>query len=118
MPGTIYSLVESIADSTSQANAFAPNWGQTIFQSANEINQNDILKQRTAEIQVQLDAEKEWWEKKREGVRSDFMKEIEGDEKPAETQRKTGSDDDAVLVEAEDSAPQGGGGGKKKKGKK
>ena len=106
-----------------QANAFAPNWGQTIFQSANEINQNDILKQRTAEIQSQLDAEKEWWAKKRDTVRADFMKELEGegaDSKPAEgaAQRKTGSDDDAVLVEAEDSAPQGGGGGKKKKGKK
>lgn len=99
-----------------QANAFAPNWGQTIFQSANEINQNEILKQKTAEIQAQLDAEKEWWAQKREGVRADFMKEIEGEGKPVETQRKTGSDDDAVLVEAEDSAPQGG--GKKKKGKK
>lgn len=101
-----------------QANAFAPNWGQVIFQSANEINQNDILKQRTGEIQAQLDAEREWWAQKREGVRADFMKEIEGDSKPVEGQRKTGSDDDAVLVEAEDSAPQGGGGGKKKKGKK
>ena len=44
------------------------------------------------------------------------MKEIGAEEKPVDAQRKTGSDDDAVLVEAEDSAPQGS--GKKKKGKK
>lgn len=107
------------ANTSAQANAFSASWGQTIFQSANEINQNDILKQRTAEIQSQLEADKEWWAQKREGVRADLMKEIGEDSKPAESQRKTGSDDDAVLVEAEDSAPQGGqGGGKKKKGKK
>jgi len=99
-----------------QANGLTENWGQTIFQSANEINQNDLLKQRTAEIQAQLEGEKEWWAKKRDGVREDFMKEIGAEEKPVDAQRKTGSDDDAVLVEAEDSAPQGS--GKKKKGKK
>lgn len=101
-----------------KANAFAKDWGQTIFQSANEINQNNILKQRVAEIQEQLESEKEWWENKKAGIQSDFMKEIETDGKPVDApQKKTGSDDDAVLVEA------GGPGevlgtGKKKKGKK
>ena len=105
-----------------KANAFAPNWGQSIFQSANEINQNNLLRERIAEIQGQLDAEKEWWEKKRAGIQTEFMKELEAERKgvtPDSSQRKTNSDDDAVLVEADGPAqPQGGVGGKKKKGKK
>lgn len=123
-----------VKDVVNEANAFAPNWGQTIFQSANEINQNIILKQRTAEIQSQLEAEKAWWEQKREGIRSGFMAELEGAQAPTSSavgpnskateavQRtaKTGSsDDDAVLVEANGpEQPQGAQGGKKKKGKK
>jgi len=87
------------------------------------MNQNILIKQRTTEIQAQLDSEKAWWEKKRTGIQSDFMKEIEGsDGKPTASaqQKKTGSsDDDAVLVDAggPDEA-QGGGGAAKKKGKK
>jgi translocation protein SEC66 len=103
-----------------QANAFAPNWGQVIFQSANEINQNILLKQRIAEMQADLAADKTWWENKRAGIQSQFMAELEGDEQDAAaailppTNTKT-SDDDAVLVEAGGPAQAQGG---KKKGKK
>ncbi|KAK3719018.1 Translocation protein S66 [Vermiconidia calcicola] len=112
-------LEEEIKDVVNEANAFAPNWGQTIFQSANEINQNNLLKERVAEIQAQLDAEKAWWENRRAGIQSDFMKELETDGKPAEAApRKTGSsDEDTVLVEAGGPAQQQGT-VKKKKGKK
>jgi translocation protein SEC66 len=69
-------------------------------------------------VQSQLEAEKTWWEGRRAGIQSEFMKELESDEKPPDTipQRKNGSDDDAVLVEA--GGPAGAQGGKKKKAKK
>jgi len=107
----------------SQANAFAPIGGQVIFQSANEVNQSIIIKERTAEIQAQLESEKAWWEKKRAGIQSEFMKELdEADGKPAapvSQGRKTGSsDDDAVLVEAGGPGEAQGGSAKKKKGTK
>ena len=60
-----------------------------IFQSANEINQNILLKQRITEMQAELDA--------------DIL--------PPKA-----SDDDAVLVEA--GGPAQAQGGSKKKGKK
>ena len=66
------------------------------------MNQNLILKNQVAEIQSKLETEKAWWENRRAGIQSDFMKELETDGKPvAVTPRKTGSDsDDAVVVEA------------------
>lgn len=83
------------------------------------MNQNILIKERTAEIQAQLESEKAWWDGKKAGIQSDFMKEIETEGKPAETvQRKSGSDDDAVLVEAGGPAQTQGGGKKKKGGKK
>ncbi|KAK1043657.1 Translocation protein S66, partial [Friedmanniomyces endolithicus] len=119
-----------VKDVVNEANAFAPEWGQVIFQSANEMNQNLLIKQRMAEIQETLEAEKAWWDKKRAGIQSDFMKELEeADGKPAEAEKaatapvinkKSGSsDDDAVIVEAGGPAQAQGGSGKgKKKGKK
>ncbi|KAK0269289.1 Translocation protein S66 [Friedmanniomyces endolithicus] len=120
-----------VKDVVNEANAFAPEWGQVIFQSANEMNQNLLIKQRMAELQDTLEAEKAWWDKKRAGIQSDFMKELEeADGKPAEEakaaaappaiNKKNGSsDDDAVIVEAGGPAQAQGGSGKgKKKGKK
>ncbi|TKA83735.1 hypothetical protein B0A55_00031 [Friedmanniomyces simplex] len=117
-----------VKDVVNEANAFSPDWGQVIFQSANEMNQNLLIKQRMSEIQEQLESEKAWWEKKRAGIQSDFMKELdETDGKPAEPEaaaapvvKKNGSsDDDAVIVEAGGPAQAQGGSGKgKKKGKK
>ena len=63
-----------------QANALSPNWGQTIFQSANEIAANTQLRKRLEEIQAQTEAEKAWWDKRRESISGEFMKEL--DQKP------------------------------------
>lgn len=113
---------------TTQANAFVPGWGQVIFQSANEINQNRLLKERTAEIQAKLEGEKSWWEQKRQGAKSELLSELglEDDTKStndAEAQpKKANSDDEAVLVEADAEGPSGSNVGqgsvKKRKGKK
>lgn len=122
-----------------QANAYTPNWGQTIFQSANEMMNNDLYRQRIKEHEGKLAEERAWWEKKRASVQEGFMKELNEDETPSQqtpaaksseatTPAKAatsvqGSDDDAVLVEADPSGNNqaspggGGGGGKKKKGK-
>ncbi len=65
-----------------------------------------------------MPAEKAWWENRRAGIQSDLMRELEtdGNGKAVEpAQRKVGSDDDAVLVEA--GGPMGAQGGKKKKKK-
>ncbi|KAK0285738.1 Translocation protein S66 [Friedmanniomyces endolithicus] len=120
-----------VKDVVNEANAFAPEWGQVIFQSVNEMNQNLLIKQRMAEIQDTLESEKAWWDKKRAVIQSHFMKELEeADGKPAEEakaadaapvpNKKNGSsDDDAVIVEAGGPAQAQGGSGKgKKKGKK
>lgn len=98
-----------------QANALSPKWGQTIFQSANEIAANTQLRKRLDEIQAQEATEKEWWEKKRATIKAEFMKELDSaPTTPAKSATgKAGSDDDGILVE-------GGGpdGSTKKKGKK
>jgi len=108
---------EELRDVVNEANAFAPNWGQTIFQSANEMANNDLLRKRTDEIQAQAASERAWWDKKRAGIQSDFMKELDGPAKPATPGEKGASDEDAVLVEAGGPAA-GAKSGKKKKGKK
>lgn len=54
-----------------------------------------MLRERLDEIQAQATQEKEWWEKRRATVRSEFMKELEGDETgtgtPADTSSVTSS---------------------------
>ncbi|KAF2187713.1 translocation protein-like protein sec66 [Zopfia rhizophila CBS 207.26] len=114
-------IEEELRDVVNEANAFAPNWGQTIFQSASEMAQNTHLRERLAEIQSTTQSEKEWWEKRKETIKSDFMKELDEEKKsPMEVSSKpsgkTGSDDDAVIVESGGPAATAGK-GKKKKGK-
>ncbi|KAF1991762.1 translocation protein [Aulographum hederae CBS 113979] len=118
---------EELRDVVQEANAFQPNWGNTIFQTASEMANNALIRRRMEEIQSQTEAEKEWWEKKRAQTSSDFMKELdEGSStsglmspKSVGTAASTtskASDDDAVLVEGGGPAAQSqGGGGKKKK---
>ena len=60
-----------------QANALAPNWGQTIFQSANEMANNALVRQRYEEIQAQAKVDREWWDRKRATTRAEFMKELD-----------------------------------------
>lgn len=79
-----------------QANALAPNWGQTIFQSANEMFNNSKIRDQINESQGQLESEKQWWDKRREQIQSDFMKELDESEKSS---TKNPSEDEAVLVD-------------------
>ncbi|KAH9902229.1 Sec62/63 complex, subunit Sec66 [Xylariomycetidae sp. FL2044] len=114
-------MEEELRDVVTEANALAPGWGQTIFQSANEIAANTMLRTKLEEIESKTAAERAWWEKRRETIQRDFMKELDDDEAKASTKTTT-SDDDGVLVDSGTpaSAPStpGGGGSKKKKGGK
>jgi translocation protein SEC66 len=101
-----------------QANALSPNWGQSIFQSANEIAANTAFRKRLEEVQAQTVAEKEWWEKRRASIQADFMKEIEGDSTAKPAAKKISSDDDAILVEGGGPAVNDKGSIRKKKAKK
>jgi translocation protein SEC66 len=111
----------------SQANAFSPNWGTTIFQSANEMANNDMLKKRLNSIFTTLPAEKAAWEARRESMREGFMKELEGEKtapntdaaegKKESTTAKGSSDEDAVTVEKGGDALSANAGGKNKKKK-
>ncbi|CAO2656766.1 Nn.00g055690.m01.CDS01 [Neocucurbitaria sp. VM-36] len=102
-------IEEELRDVVQEANAFASNWGQTIFQSASEMAQNTHIRERLGEIMAKAPAEKEWWEKRKATIQTEFMKELD-DEKVKS------SEDDAVLVEA--GGPAGSVGRSGKKGKK
>jgi translocation protein SEC66 len=76
-----------------------------------------MFRKRLDEIQAQTTAEKEWWEKRRASIQSDFMKELDEASVKSPT-NKTGSDDDAILVESGGPAVADKGSMRKKKGKK
>lgn len=93
---------------TGQANALAPNWGPTIFQSAHEIASNTKLRESLAEIEAQTASEKQWWEKRRGQIQSEFIKELDDEETSTtgdDHKAKGGSsgsavsEEDAVLVD-------------------
>ncbi|KAI1501730.1 Sec62/63 complex, subunit Sec66 [Biscogniauxia marginata] len=109
-------IEEELRDVVSEANALAPGWGQTIFQSANEIAANSALRSRLEEIEARTESEKQWWEKRREAIQKDFMKEL--DEESTKGSVKGASDDDGVLVDSGTPASAPGGSKKKKGGKK
>jgi translocation protein SEC66 len=104
----------------SKANALAPNWGQTIFQSANEIAANMMFRKRLDEIQAQTVAEKEWWEKRRGSIQKEFMKELDKPVGATSTiyESKNISDEDTVLVEGGGPEASAKGSMRKKKAKK
>ncbi|RMJ22480.1 translocation protein Sec66 [Aspergillus sp. HF37] len=139
-------MEDEVRDVVSEANAYAPNWGQTIFQSANEMMNNGLVRKIVDEHQAKLGEEREWWDRRKASIKQGFMKELDAEGSgsvaaggagaakgeglnPGTTGPQT-SDDDAVMVEADEtaagstaSANTGGGGGggggkKKKKGKK
>ncbi|KAJ5936399.1 Pre protein translocase subunit Sec66-domain-containing protein [Penicillium verhagenii] len=124
-------MEEEVKDVVAEANAYVPGWGQTIFQSANEMMQNEIYRARMSEQQDKVAEEKEWWSKKKADTKEQFMKELNEGEEPVTAQASApkspepativtpaasvkGSDDEPVLVEAEPTTPSGG---KKKKSK-
>lgn len=103
-----------------QANSLGPNWGQTIFQTANEIAANTIFRKRLDEIQSQTASEKAWWDKRRASIQDQFMAELD---EPATASTKTNiskansvSSDEPIMVEAGEPAVTDKG-SKKKKGK-
>jgi len=96
-------MEEELRDVVMEANALGPNWGQIIFQSANEIANNTILRKRLDEIQSQADAEKDWWEKRRASIEKMLLE--EESKESAKRLNKTGSDEDAVLVDPNTPAP-------------
>ena len=90
--------------------------------------QNALIRQRVAELQAQAKTDREWWDKKKASIQSEFMKELDEDSAKstrqiAATGEKVVSDEDAVLVEGGGPASTGSlagtkGGTKKRKGKK
>ncbi|KAG5954898.1 hypothetical protein E4U32_003275 [Claviceps aff. humidiphila group G2b] len=70
-------IEEELRDVVTEANALAPQWGSTIFQSAHEISANTTFRARLDEIESQREAEKEWWDKRRDQISSEFMKELD-----------------------------------------
>ncbi|KAJ5355811.1 Sec62/63 complex subunit Sec66 [Penicillium concentricum] len=132
-------MEDEVKDVVSEANAYVPGWGQTIFQSANEMMNNDIYRKRMDDQQKKLEEERQWWSKKKTSIQEEFMKELnEGSAASTDAANTTsttksfeaasttpaapvsvqGSDDDAVLVEAETSnTPASPPSAKKKKGK-
>ncbi|KAK7191775.1 hypothetical protein DPSP01_007189 [Paraphaeosphaeria sporulosa] len=122
-------IEEELRDVVQEANAFAPNWGQSIFQSASELSQNHMLRERLNEILATADSERQWWDQRRSEIQSELLGELDADKTKSPTEgsvagsvtgsvrgAKTASDDDAVLVESGGPAEKTGKG--KKKGKK
>lgn len=122
---------------TGQANAYYPNWGQIIFQSAREMDQNTLFRQRIDEYQGKAEEERQWWDRKKASIQEDFIKELDEEKKtesttaapttPSKTVEAAApastagvSDDDGVLVESEIPSVSSGTNSvkKKKKGKK
>lgn len=99
-------MEEELRDVVTEANALAPNWGQSIFQSAHEMTANATMRSSIEEILAQAESEKRWWEKRRGQIQSEFMKELDGSEQSSSA--KTASEEDAVMVDTPS----------KKKGKK
>jgi len=75
-------IEEELRDVVNEANAFSPGWGQTIFQSANEIANNQVIRTRMTELQAQKDAEREWWDIRKAKIQSEFMKELDEVHRP------------------------------------
>ncbi|KAG8623179.1 hypothetical protein KVT40_008155 [Elsinoe batatas] len=111
-------IEEEVKDVVNEANALAPNWGQVIFQSANEIANNQLAKARMEELQAKVDEEREWWEARKKAANESFMKELDEEKTAAPVTKKSNSDDDAVLVEAGGPAGAQGSIRGKKKSKK
>lgn len=109
-------LEAELKDVVAEANALANGWGQSIFQSASEMVQNRLLRQKLEGHVEGIEEERKQWEVRKEGVRRELMGETtkpeEGMREKAEADvtaemkqgKKTspliGSDEEGVLVEA------------------
>jgi len=97
-------LEDEIRDVVTEAHSFAHGWGDTIFQSANEMVMNQRVRKGIDDLQSHAAQDKEWWQKRRASIQEGFMKELDA-----------ASNEDAVLVEGGGPADAKQGGGKKKK---
>ncbi|CAK7562247.1 MAG: Translocation protein S66 [Sporothrix epigloea] len=95
-------MEDELRDVVLEANALVPNWGQFIFQSANAIAANELLRTKLDAVQDKATAEKAWWEKRKAAL-------SEGSETVATSKTKSAlssstvpsktSEDDTVLVD-------------------
>lgn len=69
-----------------EANAFKEGWGNTIFQTANEMANAQRIRDRTDEVVEQAAAERAWWDEKRKRSERELL-------------GGSTSDEDGVLVE-------------------
>lgn len=60
---------------------------------------NYKVRNHVDDFQVQARAERQWWDKRRKQIRSEFMKELDDETETTETPNKPASDDEAVLVD-------------------
>ncbi|KAM0338936.1 hypothetical protein ACHAPU_011132 [Fusarium lateritium] len=90
-------MEEELRDVVTEANALAPNWGQSIFQSAHEMTANAAMRSSIEDILAQAESEKQWWEKRRGQIQTEPTKELDGPEQSSSA--KTTSEEDAVLVD-------------------
>ncbi|PYH77818.1 putative translocation protein [Aspergillus uvarum CBS 121591] len=81
-------MEEEVRDVVAEANAYVPGWGQTIFQSANEMLNNDLYRERMEKEQAKLEEERKWWEKKKANTQEEFMKELDAEAANATPSRK------------------------------
>lgn len=82
---------------------------------------NALIRKRIEEIQAQVKTERDWWEKRRAKIQSDFMKELDEPKTTSTPSGGKGSDEDGVLVESggpDLEVPGQQGSVKKRKGKK
>ncbi|KAH7257307.1 Sec62/63 complex, subunit Sec66 [Fusarium tricinctum] len=98
-------MEEELRDVVTEANALAPNWGQSIFQSAHEMTANAAMRGSIEEILAQAESEKQWWEKRRGQIQTEFMKELDGSEQSSSA--KTTSED-GVMVDTPGNSQKAG----------
>ncbi|KKY16423.1 putative translocation protein [Phaeomoniella chlamydospora] len=123
-------LEEEVKDVVNEANALANGWGQTIFQTASEMVNREMLNEKLGKIRESEGREKEEWIKRRDERRADALRDLGATEnntsqeekevikvtkggmealaKKAEVRQETSttagstvSDEDGVLVEKE-----------------
>lgn len=80
-------IQEELRDVVLEANAFKDGWGNTIFQTANEMANAQRIRDRTDEVTKQAEAERKWWDEKRKRSQRELLGEVN-------------SDEDGVLVES------------------
>ncbi|KAI1813292.1 Sec62/63 complex, subunit Sec66 [Poronia punctata] len=118
-----------IRDVINEANALVPGWGATIFQSANEITANTVLRTRLKEIETRAEEEQKAYPRQAKAPESEKAESVISKEDAAESKDssvkgsvkgsvKAISDDEGVHVELTSPSATPGGSKKKKKGKK